>query len=90
MSMPEKKDFSFDKPETDKVEETVAPVEEAPAEDAPEAEVATVKIDLAEDYDGPTPVYVSTVGHDRIELPAEVPATDALSFTNLPYVEVIE
>lgn len=92
--MPEKKDSIFDPAPTAAVEETTAPdaPEEAPTSDAApeEVKVPTVKLALSQDYDGPEPVYVSAEGHDRVEVPGEVPADVAPSFTNFPFVEVAE
>lgn len=102
MAETSKKDHTaFEKPsskEDEAVVETVAPEtaeEGAPVEEAPEA---TVKVKLADDYEGPTPVHVSTPGvalseEIRLEVTkegVEVPEKLVENFTSLPYVEVAE
>ncbi len=90
---------AFEKPskEDPAVVETAAP--ETPS-DAPvqEDKAPVVKVRLVEDYDGPTPVHVSTPGvllseENRVEVTkegVEVPALLADNFTSVPYIEVAE
>lgn len=90
------KDSSIKTPDAAVEEKSTAVVETAPPVEEPVIDVEAISvtlIKLADDYAGPTPVYVSSVGHDRVEVTehgVEVPTTDVPSFIDLPFVEVAD